>query len=383
MWQLYLVLAAIPIYLFLIIFFRKHREWLLYYVLGAFGFTLIVTLLVRYLEVENILVAIEVFHTNLVSQFINIPAQALSAGRLRLPMVHGMTILGIGIECSAVLEMSALVGLIAFYPAFSLYRKIMKIIAGLAITYVINIIRMIIIVAMTYHLGNNYVFIAHAIVGRLFFFVCIIVLYWYLITEPTIKGIGSFLSQGQKVTPQTLVKEPLGLIARSGIFMLITPALVGGLTALSFMHSDQWRTAFQGQILPESVLEEQKTVEDKQIIEEVQKTTPSPADPEISQNKATFLSPEVLTDDSIKAELLPALLSWEGDREWKCQVRLTVEEKPKAYYYYWRNLKTGQEIWKGPVKEPQDKILGQPDDLWRCLVSPRLKALYKAKENEQ
>ena len=67
-----------------------------------------------------------------------------------------------------------------FYPGFRAGRKVPTIIVGLVATYAINIARILIIVGMIAALGTSWVFIAHAVVGRVFFFIGIVIVYWYL-----------------------------------------------------------------------------------------------------------------------------------------------------------------------------------------------------------
>jgi exosortase/archaeosortase family protein len=56
-------------------------------------------------------------------------------------------------------------------------------------TYVINVFRILIIVDMIAQLGTGSVFIAHAVVGRLFFFTGVVVVYWVLVTMPTVRVV--------------------------------------------------------------------------------------------------------------------------------------------------------------------------------------------------
>ena len=58
---------------------------------------------------------------------------------------------------------------------------------GLAATYLINLARMFIIVAMIHWLGKSAAPLAHAVVGRLVFFAGIVIVYWQLLTLPTLR----------------------------------------------------------------------------------------------------------------------------------------------------------------------------------------------------
>lgn len=374
--QSIIIFASIPIYLIVVYLCRKYRQWLLYYLFGSFGFTLIVTYSFGYFHIDDFIVAINVFHTNILANIFGIPSQALSFGRLQLPMKNGWSILQVGIECSAVLEMSALAALIIFYPAFSRTQKIIKIIFGLAATYIINIFRMLIIVAITYFWGVNFVFIAHAVVGRLFFFILIIVLYWFLITKPTVRSVGAFLKKGLKVTKTTILKEPPRSAFINSFFMIAFIIVSSGFATASFMKRDEWKTAFEKRILPISQkisIETEKELEIK--MPDIKET--------VALGKVMNLTPEVLGEKFEKISLIPAITVLSADNKWLCQIRNPEEHMRKEFYYLWFNTKDSQKIILGPTKEFLSEISGSTEDDWQCFVSENKEELDKIEINQQ
>jgi len=78
------------------------------------------------------------------------------------------------------------VGLTAFYPAFRPLQRVALGVVGLTATYLINIARILLIVTIINVMGTGWVFAAHAIFGRVFFFAGTVALYWFLLTRPTI-----------------------------------------------------------------------------------------------------------------------------------------------------------------------------------------------------
>jgi len=385
-WQIIVLIIFTPIYLTIVYLCRKHRQWLFYYLFGAFGFTLLVTLTLKYFLIDQFLIAIEVFHTNIVANLFKIPSQTLAYGRLRLPMQNGWSILAIGVECSAVLEMAALSGLIIFYPAFSYFRKTIKTVFGLFATYAINIIRMLIILAITYYYGTDYVFIAHAIVGRLFFFICVIILYWFLITKPTVKSVGSFLQKGLEMKTTIVLKEPWKLALKSTLLMLLVPISLTLLTVWSFRENDQWRTAFQGKITPEREVSGQvfpeKPTEKKQkkpaLLDPQEISCPEtslylenaicPEPPEPEKEDAEFV-PEVPAEQAEEPPLIPTLPIATIDENWICQIERPEELEEKEFYYLWQNKNNSQRIILGPTQNPRSEIRGIEGDDWQCFVS--------------
>ena len=55
------------------------------------------------------------------------------------------------------------------------------------VTYLLNIARILLIVTIIDAGGTQWVFSAHAIFGRVLFFIGVIIIFWYLVTRPTIR----------------------------------------------------------------------------------------------------------------------------------------------------------------------------------------------------
>lgn len=188
-------LVSIGIYTIGVWLFRKHKAWLSYYLLGAFGLTLILVFGVRSLGLEKYWEYAHLYQTFRLSSWLGIKSRLLSGDTIAVTDPVGWVTLKIGIECSGILEIGVLTGLIAFYPTFTLKRKAYLLGIGLAATIVANILRILIIVMITHYCGRGAIFVSHAVVGRLFFFAAMITLFWYIITRPTVNEVGRMVSQ--------------------------------------------------------------------------------------------------------------------------------------------------------------------------------------------
>ncbi|MDA3937260.1 MAG: archaeosortase/exosortase family protein [Actinomycetota bacterium] len=175
-------------------FLWRGRRWLVFYITGAFGFILLVVYGVSLAGYDNWLQSLEATQVRDIAAAIGLRLDVLGGSGLAIPNHTGWAVFDIGIECSALLEMSAIVGLAAFYPAFSGGRKAYTIAVGVGVTYVINLLRILLIVAIINALGTSWVFPAHAVFGRVFFFIGTITLYWYIITRPTISVVNRQLT---------------------------------------------------------------------------------------------------------------------------------------------------------------------------------------------
>ena len=242
--RLLATIIIFPIWLTLVLVFRRHRQWLFYYLAGAFGMTIQLVFLAEYFGLDQLLVNVASFHVNLISKNIfHIPMELMSNGRFQLMLTNGgSSILKLGIECSAILESSIILSLILFYPLFNSSQKILRAIFGLVVTYVINILRLMIIVLMAYKFGPDYIFLAHAGVARVFFFIFELLLYWYIMTKPSVKSVGDSIKDGVSLAEASRVGHALHL--RNAIGQVAVIVLVVGASIGSFKMSNEWQKAF-------------------------------------------------------------------------------------------------------------------------------------------
>ncbi len=191
-----LSIAAITAYLIGVIYFRRRRAWLGYYLFATVGLTLILVFGAQLTGLSDRIEYLVTWLTARASLLLGIQAQFLGQNELMVSDKAGWVILRTTIECSALIETSVLIALVAFYPAFRWTKKAAILSFGLPITWLSNIVRLLIITAVTAFFGRQAVFFGHAVVGRFFFLVVTIALYWYILTMPTVKHIGKSLEQG-------------------------------------------------------------------------------------------------------------------------------------------------------------------------------------------
>ncbi|MBM2820504.1 MAG: putative rane protein [Candidatus Berkelbacteria bacterium] len=194
--RLLATIIIFPIWLTLVLVFRRHRQWLFYYLIAAFGFTIQLVFLAEHF----------------------------------------------GLDQTAILESSIIFSLLIFYPLFSLRQRILRVIFGLVVTYVINILRLMIIVLMAYKFGPDYIFIAHAGVARIFFFICELLLYWFLMTKPSAKSVGDSINDNSPISQTARSGHSLrwrNTYAQGFIILMVL-----GLSLASFQLSNDWQKTF-------------------------------------------------------------------------------------------------------------------------------------------
>jgi len=176
-----------------VFYLRGKRAWLTYYVLGSLGLVVLVLFLAQALGFDTRLEAIEAVQVAWLARLFHVKASLLPPSGLAIGNHVGWGVFDIGIECSALLEMAAFAALVGFYPPWRPGKKALIIALGVAATYVVNLLRILIIVGMIAQLGTDWVFIAHAVVGRVFFFVGVVAIFWFLVTLPTVRTLSAKL----------------------------------------------------------------------------------------------------------------------------------------------------------------------------------------------
>ncbi len=183
--------AAIAVYIFGVFYFRRRRAWLGFYLFAALGLVLIIVFGSQAIGLAAKSEYITTWTTVKAANLFGITSLFLGQSEFMVADRNGWVTLQTTIECSALIESAVLIGLILFYPAFTSRQKLKILAIGLPLTWATNIVRLLIITLMVSYYGRSAVFLGHAIVGRLFFLIVMIVMYWFILTMPTIRKVAS------------------------------------------------------------------------------------------------------------------------------------------------------------------------------------------------
>jgi exosortase family protein XrtG len=177
----------VSVYLAGLVFLRRIRKGLIGYAWGAFG---LAATLVFAGQIGGWNVPLGAAQAWLLEQASNLIGAGLRTvgpeHALVVPDSTGWSILQVGIECSALIEVSIFAGLLLFYPRFPPGERLKRLALGVLLTILINLARLTVIVVMVAWLGKPALPWAHAVVGRLVFFLGILILYWRMLTLPTL-----------------------------------------------------------------------------------------------------------------------------------------------------------------------------------------------------
>lgn len=182
-------------------FFHKAHAWLLAYMLGTIGFTLLLVYAFRGSVVESFIERTTAIAAHYVCNALGIPTKVFfnAPGTLLVLIVYqevGWTAVEIDIECSGLLEFTVFSGLVLFFNGFTWRYRATVLPLGILATFVMNIVRIAIIVATIHLGGKSAIYIAHTVVGRAIFFMMVISLYWYVFTRATTAAINKKLTRG-------------------------------------------------------------------------------------------------------------------------------------------------------------------------------------------
>lgn len=91
--------------------------------------------------------------------------------------------LSITYECSGALEIIAFESLLIFFPIYNRGEKVLIGFSGFWTVIFINVIRLIFVVIFINAFGMEHLFIFHSIIGRLLFYILIVMLYYTVFTK--------------------------------------------------------------------------------------------------------------------------------------------------------------------------------------------------------
>jgi len=178
--------GAIVVYFGGLVWLHRRKSRLALYLWGAFGFAFLAIQLCLLQGWDVALSAVEAQHIKALVARLGVHLIFLDNVTVLVPDPTGWSSLRFSIECSTLIELSAFCGLMLFYPRLSLRKRWTYLAMGSVGTYLLNLLRIAIIVAMIVVWGKPVVPVAHAVVGRLVYFAGVVVLYWFLLTRPTL-----------------------------------------------------------------------------------------------------------------------------------------------------------------------------------------------------
>jgi exosortase family protein XrtG len=177
----------------------KRRELrLTLFLWSAFGLAFIVINAALMIHFEVTLAAMEARHVTASMNLSGINLDVINQITVMVPDPTGWSGLKIGAESSSLLELSVFAGLILFYPKLSYRRRVTSLTIGLIGTYILNLVRLALIIIMIHTGGKPAYALGHTVVGRLVYFAGIVTLYWYLFTQHTLHVVQNQIQSSER-----------------------------------------------------------------------------------------------------------------------------------------------------------------------------------------
>ena len=111
-----------------------------------------------------------------------------------IPTSAGAMTMQIDFECSGILEIMAFLALLTFFEVYTRQEKLLIGLLGIFYIILANALRIILICEIIHFGGNSCYNIAHTYIGRIFFYVLSVLLYFYVFTKPQVvkMRVGTF-----------------------------------------------------------------------------------------------------------------------------------------------------------------------------------------------
>lgn len=107
-------------------------------------------------------------------------------GIIFIETATGAITLQIDFECSGIVEIMAFISLLLFFDVYTKYEKVLVGIMGFAYIMLANAFRIILICEIVHVCGSSAYYVAHTFIGRIFFYVLSVLLYFYVFTKPQV-----------------------------------------------------------------------------------------------------------------------------------------------------------------------------------------------------
>ena len=192
--------TAVWLYLLRLLRLAELRAWRM--ALGSAGMFVLLMLGLQPVLTQPLIRAVSAL-AGVVGTLTNTFATYFKFGIIYVPIPLGSITLQVDLECCGIIELSAFLSLLTFFDVYSRVEKVMVGIIGSALLVLFNAIRIVIICLSVHFLGLNAYYVTHMFVGRIFFYVCSVLLYFYVFTKPHViqMKIGKFSYGTDKTDP--------------------------------------------------------------------------------------------------------------------------------------------------------------------------------------
>lgn len=189
----YLVIIGIVIWIYILTVLKRAKLDFWYFLFGSVGMFVATVILVQPIVTEPMQKAVAAV-AGIMGELTGLYKSYFQYGILFIENGTTSISLYIDYECAGIIEILAFSALLWFFPVYRFYEKIVVNLLGVLSIFIANVLRIFIICTLIYFFGDSIYFVAHTIIGRMFFYVCSIALYFYVFTKSQIvrQKVGKF-----------------------------------------------------------------------------------------------------------------------------------------------------------------------------------------------
>ena len=189
----FLAIFAFIIWLYLLTVFKRGKLVFWYFCVGSIGLFFFMMVWIQPVLTVPLTKAVTMV-SGIVGQLTRLYDSYFQYSILFIKSAGETLSLYIDYECSGIIEIMAFSALLWFFPVYKFYEKIIVNIAGFLFIFLANVLRIFVICLMIHIWGNDVYFLAHTVFGRILFYACSVVLYFYVFTKSQIvrQKVGSF-----------------------------------------------------------------------------------------------------------------------------------------------------------------------------------------------
>ncbi|MFT8469926.1 MAG: exosortase family protein XrtG [Oenococcus sp.] len=177
-----LILIGTLIWVYLLSVFKRAKLTAFYFILGSIGLFFILIALSRPYGVW-LLSSLVTWGTGILGSLTGMFSTFYRENLIEIANTHHTILMFVDYECSGIIETTAFWGLVAFYPVYSRKERSLIAVGGALWIYLANILRLFVVATLIYFFGGQAFFWAHSILGRLFFYILVIILYYNVFTK--------------------------------------------------------------------------------------------------------------------------------------------------------------------------------------------------------
>lgn len=183
--KIIIAIIAVCLWLYLLRVFRRAEMKAWHFGAGALGlFAILMVAAVPYLTqpLARSVAAIAGLFGNLTGWF----APYFRYGIIFIRSGSESVSMLIDFECSGIIEILAFECLLVFFDVYSRYEKVIVGLGGFLAITLLNAARIVLIAAIVHFAGTGAFYVAHTFIGRIFFYVFTVILYFFVFTRPQV-----------------------------------------------------------------------------------------------------------------------------------------------------------------------------------------------------